>query len=490
MNRKAKIVATIGPSSQDVDTLRKLVAAGMDVARLNFSHGTQADHAIRIQRIRAISEEMKKPITILQDLQGPKMRVGDLPPEGLELTPGQQVVLATVESAATILHRDNPPTLIPLDVPELAGSVKPGNRILLDDGQLELEVTSTKDESVVARVVLAGVLKSHKGVNLPGANLLFPGFTDKDREDLAFGLDQKVDVVAISFVRSAHDVELVRHAMCEFCPERADTPIIAKLERPEAIENLHEILHAADGVMVARGDLAVETSASEVPIVQKEIIQQANRHARLVITATQMLESMIHNPRPTRAEASDVANAVFDGTDAVMLSGETASGHYPVESVAMMDSIVRQAEENSEKWGHGSLFPEGVPHDDAVSITRAARELAHDRNVTAIAVFTQTGRTALLMSKARPRVPIFSFTPEVDAFRRLGLYWGVVPVFVPYASTVETMLTHVDHAMLAETELEPGQQVVVITGYPVGRIHTPNFALLHTVGQHIDNSVE
>jgi pyruvate kinase len=294
-----------------------------------------------------------------------------------------------------------------------------------------------------------------------------------------------VDVIAISFVRVAEDVMRVKDAIAEHSSNQKKTPIIAKLERPEAIEHLQAIVEAADGVMVARGDLAVETSPSSVPIIQKEIIRMANRHAKVVITATQMLDSMIHNPRPTRAEASDVANAVFDGTDAVMLSGETASGDYPVESVKMMTRIVLEAEAHFAEWGLQSVHPEEPTRDDAVSITRAARELAHDRNVSSIAVFTETGRTALFMSKARPRVPIFAFTPVQETYNLLNLYWGVIPLVIPYASNVESMLVHIDNAVIASTSLEIGEQVVMISGFPVGEMRLPNFALLHTIGEPV-----
>lgn len=483
MKRRAKIVATIGPSSDPDEILMQMVEAGMDVARLNFSHGTHDEHAERIKKIRAIAAQVGKPLTILQDLQGPKMRVGALPIGGISLAANESVVLASTDQASS--NEDGiseSVTFIPMDVPELAQSVEPGNRILLDDGHLELEVTGKEGNAVHARVVLGGTLKSHKGVNLPGAHLAIPAFTEKDRADLEFGLAQGIDLLAISFVRKPEDVELVREVIREINPKRANLPIIAKIERPEAIDQLHEIIHAADGVMVARGDLAVETSPSSVPIIQKRIIEQANLHGKLVITATQMLDSMIHNPRPTRAEASDIANAIFDGTDAVMLSGETASGSYPVESVAMMAAIVEEAEANADKWGHASDFPEDVTRDDAVSITRAAKELAHDRNVSNVAVFTQSGKTALLMSKARPRVPILAFTPERETYQRLGALWGVVPFLVPYASTVETMLGHVEAAIASATDLEPGEQVVFISGFPVGVMRPPNFALLHTIG--------
>jgi pyruvate kinase len=485
MERKARIVATIGPSCQDENILKAMIENGMDVARLNFSHGTHEDHAARIVSLRKLSTELNKPITVLQDLQGPKLRVAGLPKEGIKIIAGQDVLLASAKQDSTVQEQTHSFQFIPMDVPDLEKSVEKGNRILLDDGHMELEVTVVGTDFIQARVVLGGILFSHKGVNLPGAHLTIPGFTEKDQEDLAFGLQKGVDAVAISFVCTAGDIQIVRNAIRKMAPYRADTPIIAKLERPEAIQNLHEILHVTDGVMVARGDLAVETSPASVPIVQKEIIQAANRHAKIVITATQMLDSMISNPRPTRAEASDVANAIFDGTDAVMLSGETASGSYPLESVSMMHTIVLEAERHFQEWGLSQKYPEEEAQDDAVSLTRAARELAHDRNVAAIAVFTQTGRTALLMSKARPRVPIMAFTPEMSTYQRMGLYWGITPFLVPFASNVESMVTHVEASLISSTTIQPGEQVVMISGLPVGAMRQPNFALLHTIGETI-----
>lgn len=482
--RKAKIVATIGPACDTHEMLTRLVQAGMDVARLNFSHGTHDEHAERIRSLRQISQEQNKPITILQDLQGPKLRVGNIPNDKIILTPGEMIVLSSAPDAAPAEGSTNR-TFIPMDVPDLEQSVSPGNRILMDDGNLELIVTDVTPDSVEARVVIGGQLSSHKGVNLPGAHLTIPGFTEKDQSDLAFGLQQGIDAVAISFVRTAEDILKVRRAIQSLAPQRAATPIIAKLELPEAIQNLHEIVHAADGVMVARGDLGVEMSPASVPNLQKDIIYTANRHAKVVITATQMLDSMIHNPRPTRAEASDVANAVFDGTDAVMLSGETASGSYPVESVAMMNAIVSDAEENYSRWGHYLDLPEDASQTDALSITRAARELAHDRDVAAIAVFTETGRTALLASKSRPRVPILAFTPVQQTYQRMGMFWGVKPFLVPYASTVESMLAHVEAAAVANLILQPGQQIVLVSGFPIGAMRQPNFALLHTIGEPV-----
>lgn len=477
MERKAKIVCTIGPSSMDTHMLEQLILAGMNVARLNFSHGTHEEHAARIARIRSLSEKLGKPVGILQDLQGPKIRVGVLETP-LQLDEGEHIMMFAEGHS---LPADNEKQ-IPVVFPELFDSVTVGDEILLDDGQLALEVIESYQKQLRARVLVGGKLSSHKGINLPGVRLTIPGFTEKDRADLEFGLAQDVDFVAISFVRSAKDVLAVRGAM-ELVDEEGVHPlVIAKLEKPEALDNLEAILKVSDGVMVARGDLGVEMSPERVPIAQKRIIQMANSHGKLVITATQMLDSMIVNPLPTRAEASDVANAIFDGTDAVMLSGETASGAYPLESVQMMDRIVRSAEESFSEWGHYNI-PNSPTHDDAASMTRAARELAHDLNVAAIAIFTHTGRTALLMAKARPRVPILAITPIVQSYRRMTLFWGTVPHLVSMSSTLREMVNKADSRLLATSWVQPGQQVVVISGFPVSSVRPSNMALLHNVGE-------
>lgn len=475
MERKTKIVATLGPASASEYQILDLIQAGMNVARLNFSHGTHENHAQRIQTLRRVSERLGQPVTILQDLQGPKIRTGKLVEEKVELIPGETLLLTT-EAIFGDSHK------VSVDFPDLPRSVRPGGRVLLADGQMELRVISTTSDSVLTEVVLGGPLSANKGVNLPGARLNIPGFTEKDETDLIFGLSQGVDAVALSFVRTAADVARVRKAIAEHAPDRVNLPIIAKLERPEALDNLESIITAADGVMVARGDLGVEMSPEVVPIAQKRIIRCANEHAKLVITATQMLESMIYNPRPTRAEASDVANAIFDGTDAVMLSGETAVGLYPEKAIEMMNSIICQAETHLKEWGHWQGAPPNEVHDDAVYVTRAARELAHDKNVAAIAVFTESGRTALLMSKERPEVFILAFTPSQHTYNRLSMYWGVMPHLVPHAGTVEAMLAHVEAAMISEGRIQTGQQIVLICGFPVGARRSANLALLHTVG--------
>ena len=479
MRRCTKIVATIGPASQDEETILQLLQAGMDVARLNFSHGSYENHAAVYERLRTAAQQINRSVTILQDLQGPKIRTGAIANDVVTLFPGQRLTLTSQQ----ILGNEK---LVSVDYPHLHRSVQPGNRILLDDGNLELVVTDIEEFEVHTRVVIGGELTAHKGVNLPGADLDIPGLTQKDLDDLAYGLQLGVDVVAVSFVRSAADIYHLRNAISQIAPEKSSTPIIAKLERPEALTNLEAIVDAADGVMVARGDLGVEMPPEVVPTAQKQIIETANRHAKYVITATQMLDSMIHNPRPTRAEASDVANAIFDGTDAVMLSGETASGKYPLKAVQMMNSISLETECYMERWGHWrGPIEHGVSHDDTFYMTLAARELAHDRNVSAIAIFTKSGRTALLMSKTRPGVPILAFTPEWDTFNKMQMYWGVIPHFVKHAHTIEEMIQVVEEAILSSHPIQPGQQVVLICGFPVSKIRPTNLAILHTLGDSL-----
>jgi len=481
MKRKAKIIATIGPSSSDKAILKKLIQSGMDVARLNFSHGSHEEHQQVIISLRQVSEEMKKPVSILQDLQGPKLRVGLLPPDGILLNQNDHVRLFSAPENDLLQQKNELPTQIPVELPEIFDVVKKGNSILLDDGEMELIANDVGEKELTAEVRLGGILYSHKGINLPGVQLKVSTFTEKDREDLEFGIKNGVDLVALSFVHSADDMSRLRQSIQEIDTDKSDIPIIAKLERPEAIDHLEEILEVSDGVMVARGDLAVETSPDRVPIYQKEIIQSANKKGKIVITATQMLESMMQHSRPTRAEASDVANAIFDGTDIVMLSGETAVGKFPEKSIETMSTIVLTAEENFTRWGH--LHPENrePAQDDATSTTRAARELAHDRNVELIVVFTVSGRTALLMSKERPCVPIIAFTPNQRTYQRLNLFWGVRPFLVPYASSVEEMIKHVEANLLSNQVIQPGKQVVIVCGYPVGKRCPPNLALLHTI---------
>ncbi|MBI3240726.1 MAG: pyruvate kinase [Chloroflexi bacterium] len=474
--RKTKIIATLGPSSDTPDKIEALIHAGMNVARLNFSHGTHDYHAQLVANIREASAKLKKPVAILQDLQGPKIRIGTF-------ANGNDSVVLKDGAEFTVTTRDveGNEEIVSTTYRGLPWDLNPDDVILLDDGNIELRVKDTSDTDVVTEITHGGVLKQRKGINLPGILVNVPPLTEKDRGDLTFGLSQGVDYIAISFIQRAQDVMDVRRAIHKINPAKDNTPIIAKLEKPAALENLSAILDAADGVMVARGDMGVELSPQQVPSAQKRIIEAANMQGKIVITATQMLESMINSPRPTRAEASDVANAIFDGTDAVMLSAETASGQYPVESVKMMDTIANEAESQEKRWGHFQEMHTSTSVD-AVAIARAARELARDRDVKAIAVFTRTGRSASILSKERPTVPVLAFTPEPETYPRLAMLWGVQPYLVPTATSVEEMILDVEQALIHETGLSAGQQVVLIAGLPIGHMGPANIVLLHTVG--------
>jgi pyruvate kinase len=477
MERRTKIVATLGPASEDEITIRRLIKFGMNVARLNLSHGTHAQHTQVYKLVREVSTELEKPICILLDLQGPKIRIGNLPGGEIKLLDGQKVTL--------IPHTDQPkPGFIPVEFPPFLASVRQGERILLDDGNLELRVDRIEQNQVLADVIVGGSLKSHKGINLPETHLDVSSLTEKDLIDLEFGLQLGVDAVALSFVRSEADIQHLRQEIDRLAPKRKHLMIIAKLERPEALDHLEQIIDVADGVMVARGDLGVEMSPEKVPIAQKRIIESANRHGKLVITATQMLESMIHNPRPTRAEASDVANAIFDGTDAVMLSGETAIGEYPIQSVEMMGRIICQAEAHVDEWGHwqGPTI-EDTQGDDTIFMSLAVRELAHDRNVAAITVFTMSGRTALFVSKTRPGVPILAFTPDPNTYNRLESFWGVTPYMVSHVTNLEDMLSAVDGVVQKMGLLNKGQLVALTCGFPVATVSPTNLVLLHRIGK-------
>jgi pyruvate kinase len=475
MKRRAKIVATIGPASYPPNILRDLLSAGVDVARLNMSHGSYEEHRTAHTHLRKISQELGKSLAILLDLQGPKIRTGAIAGERkIELSAGARVRLTDQESETS-------PQQIYINYPHLSRDLSVGDRLLLDDGKIELKVRAKSRHEIEAEVINGGELASHKGVNIPEIPLSIPAITEKDHQDLAFGIELGVDAVALSFVRRADDVSELQQAINRLRPQCEHIPVIAKLERPEAVEHLEEILDCADGVMVARGDLGVEVSAEKVPSLQKEIIRQANMKRKLVITATQMLESMIHNPRPTRAESSDVANAVFDGSDAVMLSGETAVGEFPIQSVQTMERIILDAEAHASQWGlqlHKNAL--GVM-DDAVATTLAAKGLAEDRKVKAISVFTRSGRTACYMANARPRVPILAFTPEEHTFRQMALLWGVEPHLVPMASSVEQMIDHVEQALRAGEKVSRGQQVVLVASLPIGAMGPANFTLLHTI---------
>jgi pyruvate kinase len=474
MIRRSKIIATVGPASSSRQTLKQLFNAGMDVARLNFSHGDHEGQLEIIQILRSLSDELDRPLAILQDLQGPKLRTGIIPGgKKIWVEENQRLVLTTTE----------PPedgSEIPVTYRALADEVKQGDTILINDGRIELRVHKSDGVRVQTEVVVGGEIGSRKGINVPGVALSASCITEKDRTDLAFGLAQGVDAVALSFVRQSEDIVQLRELITESNALEQAPLIIAKLERPEAIDNLEAILDVSDGVMVARGDLGVEVSPEKVPSLQKQIIQEALARQRFVITATQMLESMISNARPTRAEASDVANAVFDGSDVLMLSGETAVGSYPVQTLATMDRIIVDAERHAVKWGQ-QITIESLTDDDAVATTHAARALAHDRQVAALAVFTRSGRSAWLLSSVRPNVPILAFTPEASTYRQLTLAWGVIPHLIDMADSVEEMIEHVRKACLESGIVSAGEQVVMVASLPVGAMGPPNFTLLQKV---------
>ena len=457
--RRTKIVATIGPATSSPERIGQLLAAGMDVARLNFSHGTYEDHRHAVERVRSAAEEAGRPIAILQDLQGPKMRTGALRGgEPVELTPGQELIITT-EPVPGDAHS------ISTDYPHLPQDVSPGDRILVSDGLIELRVLETTETTVRTTVVYGGTLRPRQGINLPGVHVSSPSVTDKDLADLAFGVELGVDYVAISFVRQAEDVLRVKQALDE---AGADTPVIAKLERPEALEQLEAILAAADGLMVARGDLGVEIAPERVPGLQKQIIQAANRAGKPVITATQMLESMISSPQPTRAEVSDVANAILDGSDAVMLSGETAIGQYPIHAVEMMARIAEAVEEQAIAEAQATI---GYPLDELSSVPQgiaaAVSALVRTLPLTAICVVTRTGTTARLVSRYRPALPILAFTPLESTYRTLSLLWGVTPIRTEYAHTEEAYFRQVRDILLERGYARPADKVVVTGGHPV-----------------------
>ncbi len=426
--RRAKIICTIGPACHSEAAMRDLLRLGMDVARLNFSHGTHEDHARNIEHLRRAAEFEHRTVCILQDLQGPKIRTGRLEQrEPVLLQTGSRVIITPRDIAGT-------PTRISTTFPGLAHEIESGVRILLSDGLIELRVCSVRGKDVVCEVLNGGMLGEHQGINLPGVALSIPALTEKDRTDLEFGLKHAVDAVALSFVRSGEDVRTVKQIIAA-CG--SDVPVIAKLEKPQAIDHLEEILEASDGVMVARGDLGVEMAPEKVPVIQKHIIQRAAEWRKPVITATQMLESMIENPRPTRAEASDVANAIFDGTDAVMLSAETATGKYPREAVAMMARIVVEAESSIE-FTRSRRRRENRGLSIAESICESIANAAKDLPMSAIAVFTETGNTARMISKYRPPAPVYAFTYIAPTVHRMNLYWGVHPLALPAGKVSRT----------------------------------------------------
>lgn len=471
--RRTKIVCTIGPASDSEEVIKKLLLIGMNVARLNFSHGTHEEHARRIAAIRRAAGEVGKNVAIMLDTKGPQIRLGYFQEEPVVLAEGEEVTLTTQDIKGD-KHR------IPVNYAGLPGDVRPGNAILLADGMLELKVLSSSDTEIICRVVNGGQLASQKNVHVPGANINLPAVTDKDIEDIKFGIEHKMDIIAASFVRKAADVLTIRQILED---AGAGMEIIAKIESRNAVNNLDEIIKVSDGVMVARGDLGVEIPAEEVPLLQKAIIERCNRAGKPVVTATQMLESMIHNPRPTRAEASDVANAIFDGTDAVMLSGETAAGKYPVEAVETMARIAERSEaalHYEELLGKKRVVGPQRTVTDAISY--ATCSTAQDLGAAAIITSTESGYTAKMVSKYRPRAPIIAVTPHARVLRRLALVWGVQPLLVKFTTGTDEMISSALEVSLAAGFIKGGDLVVITAGVPVGVHGTTNLLRVHTVG--------
>jgi pyruvate kinase len=466
-----KIVATLGPASSSPEMIRKLVASGVDVFRLNASHGSKEERTAAVREIRAAAAAAGVNTGILLDLQGPKIRLGAFEGGQAMLEEGSEFVITTEEvqgnaKCASTTYRD------------FARDVKAGDRVLLADGSRELTVVDSDGVQARCRVVTGGPISDKKGINLPGVQLSTPSLTRRDMENLQAGLDSGIDLVALSFVRRPSDVLRLRLFLEE---KGSNVPIIAKIEKPEAVENLKDILNESDGVMVARGDLGVECPMEKVPFIQKSIIEQARRAGKFVITATQMLESMIENPTPTRAEVSDVANAIYDGTDAVMLSGETSVGRHAIEAVRMMDRTAAQAEESNRKYGFRELpNREYVTHAEIVA--DSAYRAAKMANATAIVVFSSSGSSARLVARFRPPVPIFVFTPNEAAARSLAIVYGINPIVAPPMASTDEMMAQMDKVLVQKGYVKPRDSVVFVAGQPIGRPGSTNMMKLHRVG--------
>ncbi len=463
---RTKIVCTLGPATSTDDAIRSLIEAGMNVARVNFSHGTHEQHATTIAMVRRLAEEVGKPIAILGDLQGPRIRVGDLP-EPIRLEVGDDV---------TLVHEgEERGGEIPITYDQLANDVRVGDRILIDDGLIELLAVDVGNSRVSAKVLNGGLLKSHKGLNLPGIQVSAPSITEKDSADIRFAIEQKVDFIALSFVRRGEDIDSLRTMVPNWLL------IIAKIEKDVALLNIDAIIRASDGVMVARGDLGVELPFEAVPGAQKRIIRLANKYGRPVITATQMLESMIEHPRPTRAEASDVANAIMDGTDAVMLSAETAAGAYPRLAVEAMTRIIREIEQRPpSKPFAGAEQGEGIVTTE-VAIAAATVAAVDMLGAPLVVVFTKSGFSARVVASKRPAVPILALTDEVRTYRQLALVWGVVPELVPHCQDYEEMMSRAKGAVVARELASSGDRIIVTAGVPFDQPGTTNLLKVETI---------
>lgn len=463
--RKTKIVCTIGPSSESLDNIKKLITAGMNVARLNFSHGDFEEHGARITTIREASAELGKSIAILLDTKGPEIRTGKLKEEPIELVQDELITLTTEEILG---DKDR----LSITYSDLPGDVEVGSTILIDDGLIGLTVVDIQGTEIKCRIVNGGTIKSKKGVNVPGVNISLPGITEKDANDIVFGIEQGVDFIAASFVRKASDVLEIRQLLESH--NASHIQIISKIENQQGVDNLDEILEVSDGLMVARGDLGVEIPAEDVPLAQKRMIEKCNRVGKPVITATQMLDSMQRNPRPTRAEASDVANAIFDGTDAIMLSGETAAGKYPVDSVLTMSRIAEKAESALE---YREIFIKQSNAQQTTvteAISQSVANSALELDAKAIITSTETGYTARMVSKYRPKAPIIAVTTEDKTMRRLALNWGVTPVKGIVASSTDEMFDKAMKGGIDSGIVKEGDLVVITAGIPLGRSGSTN----------------
>jgi pyruvate kinase len=471
---KTKIICTLGPASDDVETIRAFAQVGMAVARINFSHGKYEDHTRRIAYAREVADKLDCAIAVMADLQGPKLRVGLLPGHGIELVEGKTLRLVDQEESED-------PDTIPVPHPEVLREVNTGDRILLDDGLLELVVSSCAEGEVLVRVIVGGPLTSRKGLSLPHTSLSMPSITEKDRADAAFAVEQEVDYFALSFVRCADDVKHLRAYLRDELG--VNTPIIAKIEKPEAVDCIQEIVAVSDGIMVARGDLGIEAPAEEVPIIQKRVIKLANEASIPVITATQMLDSMMRNPRPTRAEASDVANAILDGSDAIMLSGETAVGRYALNSVRTMARIAQVTERSMpyREWlARG--FDYGA-EDITEAISQIATEIAAELDARAIIASTISGSTARRVASHRPVTPIIAPTPRRTTYRQLALVWGVVPIWASEFPDTEEMIVTVVAASRKRGLVDDGDLVIITAGVPLGGSGLTNTVKAHRVGE-------
>jgi pyruvate kinase len=475
MFRHTKIIATIGPACDSREKIEQLMLAGADIFRLNFSHGDRQQKARIVEYIRELAGQHRIPVGILGDLQGPKIRTGRMQNGAIQLADDAVVTLTAADIVGDTEH-------IPVNYPGLADEVATGDRILLDDGLLEIEVLDTEGGAVRCRVLTGGILKDRKGVNIPGAALSVPSLTEKDLEDAAFAMEQGLDFLALSFVRSAADVQQLKSLLQS---KNSTIPVIAKIEKPQAVENFDAILKEADAIMVARGDLGVEISPERVPLIQKRIIRRCHEAGKPVITATQMLESMIGNPRPTRAETSDVANAILDGTDAVMLSGETAAGRYPVEAVALMDRVARSVEADDllkQRLFYSFPVPGEGPRKLSDAIGEAACRTAVLVEAAAILAFTQTGSTAAMVSRFRPEIPIYAVTPSREVRRRMSLYSGVKSIRVDFTGDTESQIHSVEEAVLEAGVLKKGDIVIITMGSPVAAYGTTNLMKVHRLG--------